>query len=331
MQFSKASKSTLLAAGAAILCAFCTLPAPVQAQTYPSRPITLIVPFPPGGGSDLMGRLIAEGLAPRIGQQVIVENRGGAGGSIGTGVVANSAPDGYTLVLASTSEIAINPSLYPDLKYDTLRDLTPVAMVGTTPMVVAVNPALGVSNLSELVALAKSKPGKINVASAGTGTITHLSGDLFRSLNKLDWVHVPYKGTAPALADLMGNMVSVMFVPPPATLGPAASGRIKLIAVSGETRIPALPDVPTVAESGVTGYTVNNWYGLFAPAGTPEAILDKLAQAVAESLKDQKILDTLSKQGGEPGKLGRVEFKAYVAAEVAKWGQVAKQAGVKIK
>ncbi len=312
-----------------LLYACCTAATAVCAQTYPAKPITLVVPFPPGGGSDLMGRLIADGLAPRLGQQVVVENRGGAGGSIGTGVVANATPDGYTLVLASTSEIAINPSLYPDLKYDTLKDLTPVAMVGTTPMVVAVNPELKVADLKQLVELARSQPGKINVASAGTGTITHLSGDLFRSINNLEWVHVPYKGTAPALSDLMGNMVSVMFVPPPATLGPAAAGRIKLIAVSGDTRIPALPDVPTVSESGISNYSVNNWYGLFAPAGTPEAVLNTLSSAVADALKDKKVLDTLAKQGGEAGKLDRKQFSAYVADEVAKWGKVAKQAGVK--
>ncbi|MYN14995.1 hypothetical protein GSY71_17805 [Pusillimonas sp. TS35] len=156
-----------------------------------------------------------------------------------------------------------------------------------------------------------------------------MSGDLFRSINKLEWVHVPYKGTAPALSDLMGNMVSVMFVPPPATLGPAAAGRIKLIAVSGDSRIPALPDVPTVSESGISNYSVNNWYGLFAPAGTPEAVLNTLSSAVADALKDKKVLDTLAKQGGEAGKLDRKQFSAYVADEVAKWGKVAKQAGVK--
>src|SRR5690606_14293009 len=197
----------------------------------------------------------------------------------------------------------------------TLKDLTPVAMVGTTPMVVAVSSDLKVTNLKQLVELARSQPGKINVASAGTGTITHLSGDLFRSLNDLQWVHVPYKGTAPALSDLMGNMVSVMFVPPPATLGPAAAGRIKLIAVSGDTRIPALPDVPTVSESGISNYSVNNWYGLFAPAGTPEAVLNTLSSAVADALKDKKVLDTLAKQGGEAGKLDRKQFSAYVADE----------------
>jgi len=279
----------------------------------------------------MMGRLIAEGLTSRLDRQVVVENRGGAGGSIGTGVVAGAAPDGYTLVLASVSEIAINPSLYPTLKYDTLKDLDPVAMVGTTPMVVAVNPALQVNDLQQLVELVRSQPGKVNVASAGTGTITHLSGDLFRSLNNLEWVHVPYKGTGPALADLTGDQVSVMFVPPPATLGLAASGRIKLIAVSGEARIPALPDVPTVTESGISNYTVNNWYGIFAPAGTPESILDTLSAAVADALKDKKVVETMEKQGGQAGTLDRQQFSAYVADEVAKWGKIAQQAGIKLQ
>lgn len=311
------------------LALLCVATTAVCAQTYPSKPIRLIVPFPPGGGSDVVGRIIAQSLTARFGEQVIVDNRGGAGGSIGTGVAARSDPDGYTMVLASTSEIAINPSLYPDLGYSTIKDLTPVAMVATTPMVVVTNPSLPVSSMQDLVTLARSKPGKINVASAGTGTITHLSGELFRSMNNLNWTHVPYKGTAPALTDLVSGQVQVMFVPPPAALGLAKADRVKLIAVSGKTRVSSMPDVPTVMESGTPDYTVDNWYGIFVPHGTPPDVVARLSAGIASSLKQQDVIDTLALQGATPAALTQTEFSEYVKNEVAKWGKVVKSSGAK--
>ncbi|MBV7483003.1 tripartite tricarboxylate transporter substrate binding protein [Bordetella sp. BOR01] len=302
-----------------------------HAQTYPDRPIKLVVPFPPGGGSDAVGRLIAKTLSDDLGQQVVVDNRGGAGGSIGTGSVARAAPDGYTLVLASTSEIAINPSLYPSLGYSTIDDLTPVAMVATTPMAIAVNPNVKAKTLQELAALVKRQPGKINVASAGTGTITHLSGEMYRAMNQLNWVHVPYKGTAPALADLVSGQVQIMFVPPPPVLGLAQSGRVRLVAVSGKTRAASMPEVPTVTESGTPGYAVDNWYGVFAPHGTPMAIVDKLAAAVAQGLRQKDVIDALAMQGAAPATLTRPQFTDYVKSEAAKWGEVVRSSSAKVE
>ncbi|MBO9353207.1 tripartite tricarboxylate transporter substrate binding protein [Bordetella petrii] len=307
----------------------CLAAGAAHAENYPDRPIKLVVPFPPGGGSDAVGRLIAKSLSESLGQQVVVDNRGGAGGSIGTGSVARAAPDGYTLVLASTSEIAINPSLYSSLDYSTTDDLTPVAMVATTPLVIAVNPDVKAHTLQELAALVKQQPGKINVASAGTGTITHLSSEMYRATNGLNWVHVPYKGTAPALADLVSGQVQVMFLPPPPVLGLAQSGRVRLLAVSGKTRAASLPEVPTVMESGAPGYTVDNWYGIFAPHGTPAGIVDKLSASVSQALEKREVIDTLAAQGAAPATLDRQAFTGYVKSEADKWGDVVRSAGAR--
>src|SRR5688572_24159458 len=218
-------------------------------QSFPTKPVRLIVPFPAGGGSDVVGRILAQKLSERLAQQVIVDNRPGAGGSIGTEVAVRSAPDGYTMVLASTSEIAVNPAIYSKLSYDTLKDLTPVAMVASTPMVVIVSPALPVKNIAELIALAKAKPGEINVASAGNGSFTHLASELFRSMTGVTWTHVPYKGAPPAIADLASGRAHVMFSTMPAAMGSIKGNLVKPIAVSSPTRAATLPDVPTVIES----------------------------------------------------------------------------------
>jgi tripartite-type tricarboxylate transporter receptor subunit TctC len=302
---------------------------PAHAGGYPDRPIRLIIPFPPGGGSDAVGRLIGKAMSDSLAEQVVIDNRGGAGGSIGTGMVARAPADGYTLVLASVSEIAINPGLYSALGYSTIDDLAPVAMVATTPMAIVVNPDLPARNLQELIALVKKQPGKINVASAGTGTITHLSGELFRELNHLSWVHVPYKGTAPALADLVSGQVQVMFVPPPAVLGLVKSGRLRMLAVSGPTRTESMPDVPTVAQSGIAQYDVNNWYGIFAPHGTPPEIVARLSETVTRALAQADVVAALAAQGAAPATLDRARFTEYVKSEVGKWGEVVKSSGAR--
>jgi tripartite-type tricarboxylate transporter receptor subunit TctC len=300
------------------------------AQSWPNRPVKLIVPFPPGGGSDAVGRVIAQRLSERLGQQVVVDNRGGAGGSMGTEAAVRAVPDGYTMVLASTSEIGINPSLYK-LSYDTLKDLVPVAEVATTPMVIIVTPSLPAKSMAELVALSRSRPGELNMASAGAGTVSHLSGELFRSTNNLKWTHVPYKGTGPALTDLAGGQVQIMFVPPPPALGLIKANRVKALAVSGSARIDSLPDVPTVSEALKMNYTVDNWYGLFMPVGTPPEIVTRLAEEVTASLKSPDVINTLAAQGALPGTLVTARFADYVKSEVDKWGQVVKAAGVKLE
>jgi tripartite-type tricarboxylate transporter receptor subunit TctC len=309
---------------------FLVMTGAVSAQSWPSKPIRLIVPFPPGGGSDAVGRVIAQKLSERLGQQVVVDNRGGAGGSLGTELAVRAAPDGYTMVLASTSEIAINPGLYSRLTYDTVKDLVPVVVVATTPMVVIVNPSVTANSIEELVALARAKPGAINVASAGSGTISHLSGELFRSINRIQWTHVPYKGTGPALTDLAGGQVQVMFAPPPPALGLVKANRAKLIAVSGRSRSPTMPEIPTVAESLKIDYTVDNWYGLFMPVGTPKEIVSRLADEVAQSLKSPDVVTTLAVQGASPGAMDTAQFAEYVKAEVRKWGELVRMTGAKV-
>jgi tripartite-type tricarboxylate transporter receptor subunit TctC len=299
------------------------------AQSWPSRPLRLIVPFPPGGGSDAVGRVIAQKLGERLGQNVVVENRAGAGGSMGTEAAVRAAPDGYTMVLASTSEIAINPSLYGKLTYDTTKDLVPVAMVATTPMVVIVTPSLPANSVQELVALARARPGELNVASAGVGTISHLSGELFRSLFNISWTHVPYKGTSPALADLTGGQVQVMFGPSPPALALVKSNRVKLLAVSGRKRTPTLPNTPTVSEGGGPEYNVDNWYGIFLPVGTPKEIVAKLVDEIGAALKSPDTIATLAAQGAEPGTLVTAQFGDYVRSEVDKWGRLVKTTGAK--
>ncbi len=312
-----------------VIAALCFAAGCAAAQSWPSKPLRLIVPFPPGGGSDAVGRVIAQKLNERLGQQVNVDNRGGAGGSIGTEAAVRAAPDGYTMVLASTSEIAINPSLYSKLSYDTVKDLVPVALIATTPMVVIVTPTLPVSSIAELVALARAKPGELNVASAGAGTISHLSGELFRSMNGLTWTHVPYKGTGPALTDLAGGQVQVMFVPPPPALGLVKANRAKLLAVSGKARAANLPDTPTVSEAGGPAYSVDNWYGIFVPVGTPQEIVARLRDEIAQGLNSPDLVSTLAAQGVAPGGMAGVAFADYVKSEVEKWGKVVKASGAR--
>lgn len=299
------------------------------AQQYPAKPVRLVVPFPAGGGSDVIGRIVAQKLGDRFGQQVIVDNRAGAGGSIGTESVVKSPADGYTVVLASTSEIAINPSLYSRLSYDTVKDLAPLGMVASTPMVVIIHPSLPVKDMKGLTALAKAKPGEINVASAGTGTITHLAGELFRSMVNVTWTHVPYKGAPPALTDLASGQVQVMFSSLPAAMAFIKTGRIKPIAVSSRARAGALPEVPTVIESGIAAYDVEYWYGIFAPAATPRDVQARLGDELVAILKLPDTVTNLANQGAAPGRLAQPQFADFVKAEVAKWGGVVKLSGAK--
>ena len=302
---------------------------PAHAQTYPAKSIRLIVPFPAGGGSDAVGRIIGLKLGERFGQQVVVDNRAGAGGSIGTEAAAKAAPDGYTLVLASTSEIAINPSLYSKLTYDTVRDLAPVALVGSTPIVIVVHPSLPVKSVADLIKLAKAQPGAINVVSAGTGTTTHLAGELFRSLVDVKWTHIPYKGAPPALTDLASGQVHVMFSSLPGAMPFIRANRIKPIAVSTRARAATLPDIPTVIESGVSAYEVEYWFGIFAPAATPKDIVARLHEEIAQSLKQPDVINNLANQGATPGNVTLPQFADFVKTEVSKWGQVVKASGAK--
>lgn len=300
------------------------------AQGYPVKAVRLIVPFPAGGGSDIVGRIMAQRLTGQLKQQVFVDNRAGAGGSIGTEAAVRSAPDGYTMVLASTSEIAVNPALYTKLAYDTVRDLAAVAMVASTPIVVIVHPSMPLKTVKDLVSLARQRPGDINVASAGNGTFTHLSGELFRSIAGVTWTHVPYKGAPAALADLVSGQVQVMFSSLPAAVGLINSGRLKALAVSTANRSDTLAQVPTVMESGVPGYEVVYWYGLFVPAATSRETIARLHSEIAQALRTQDVIASLAKQGATPGAMSQAQFADFVKSEAAKWGKVVKASGAKV-
>jgi len=302
----------------------------LHAQSFPSKPVRLIVPFPAGGGSDVVGRIVALKLGEVLGQQVVVDNRPGAGGSIGTEAAVRAPADGYTMVLASTSEIAVNPVIYTKLSYDTQKDLTPVALVGTTPMVLVVTPSLAVSTVADLVALARAKPGQLNVASAGNGSFTHLSGEFFRSLAGLQWTHVPYKGAPPALTDLAAGRAQAMFSTLPAAMSMIRSSMVKPIAVSSSARAATLPDAPTVIESGVAGYEVEYWYGIFVPSATPKDIVARLAQALGQTLAAPETVESLARQGATPGRMPQEKFEAYVKSEAVKWGKVARDSGARM-
>jgi len=297
------------------------------AGDYPNRPITLIVPYPAGGGNDVIARLVATKMSESLGQPIVIENRGGAGSTIGTRDVARSAPDGSTLLIA-TSSLAINPSLYPDVAYDPKNDFAPIGLIATSPNFVLVNPAVPVHSAAELIALAKKEPGKLDFASTGIGTSTHLAAVLFAAMAEVKLNAVPYRGVAPALTDLLGGQVALMFCPMASVVGQVRAGSLRAIAVTGVKRSPLFPDLPTVAEAGLPGYVVELHYGLVAPAGTPGEVIAKLNGALNNALNDAGVRSRLAADGTEtlPGTPGA--YAADIASEEAKWGAIVKKAGV---
>ena len=311
--------SRLLKAGAVLL----ALTAGANADDYPNRPIRLIIPFPPGGSNDVVGRLVARHLSDQLGQQVYVDNRGGAGGTIGTDIAAKAAPNGYTLLVISLAH-AVNPWLYK-LTYDPIKSFAPVAIFGTGTNVLAVNPELPVNSVKELIALAKLKPGELQYASAGIGSFQHLGGELFKLMAGVDIVHVPFRGGGPAMIDVMGGHTKIVFSSLIQTTPHVKSGKLKALATGGAKRNPVLPDVPTIAEAGVPGYEANNWWGMLAPAGTPPAIVEKLNKAVAAALDSPDLLKQFESEGASVEKMTPAEFGKYIEAEMAKWGRVVKQ------
>jgi tripartite-type tricarboxylate transporter receptor subunit TctC len=299
------------------------------ADIFPAKPVRIVVPFAAGGAIDIIVRTSAQQLSKEIGQPVLVDNRPGAGGSIGTELAVHATPDGYTSVLASTSEVAINPSLYGKLGYDPVRELAPIGAVATTPLVAVVPLAFPAKTLRELIDYARAKPKQLTVASAGNGTITHLSGELFRTMLSLDWVHVPYKGAPPALADIAGGQVQLMFSSLPATVPLIKAGRMRALAVSSRIRATALPDVPTAIEAGVPGYEVDYWYGLFAPLGVPAPVLAKLRSDLAAIGKNPEFVAALAAQGAIPGTQSVGEFTTFIAAESERWTRMVKASGAR--
>ena len=302
---------------------------PVQAQdAWPSRPIRFILPFPPGGGTDILGRLIAERLSTSLGQPVVTENRGGAGGNVGAEAAAKSAPDGYTIVLVAPS-LAISPTLYSKINYDPVKDFAPVSLVATVPNVMITQPSLPVQTLGEFIAYAKGKPGALNFGSGGAGTSNHLAGELFNIVTGVKLVHVPYKGVNLAMQDVLAGNVHLVFIGIPAAAPHIKSGKLRALAVVAPRRSAALPDVPTVAEAGLQNFEVTTWYGILAPAGTPRPIVNRLNAELLKILHAPEMQEKLAATGTEPLTSTPEEFADYIKRETAKWADVIKRAGVK--
>jgi tripartite-type tricarboxylate transporter receptor subunit TctC len=299
------------------------------AQAYPSRPITIIVPSAAGGLSDAFVRLIGDTIQGAWGQPVVMDPRSGAGGIIGTQVVANAAPDGYTLLMGNIGPLAINPTLYSSLPYDVETQLAPVALVATYPNVLVVNPSLPIHSIADLIRYAKEKPGTLNFASAGIGQSQHLSGEMFKSMADIDIVHVPYKGTGPALTDLLSGSVQMMFSNVPAAVPYIESGKLRAIAVTGLTRSKALPQVPTVNEAGLPGYDVVSWLALMAPAKTPDEIIARLHAEVTKALASPAGQRPLAAVGADAGSGSPQAFARFLKEEQAKWSKVIKEANIK--
>jgi tripartite-type tricarboxylate transporter receptor subunit TctC len=300
----------------------------VAQEPYPSRPVRFILPFPPGGGTDILGRLIAERLAAALGQPVVVENRGGAGGNVGAEAAARAAPDGYTLVLVAPS-LAISPSLYAKLNYDPVKDFAPISLVATVPNVMVTHPAVPAQTLQEFIAVARAKPGTLNFGSGGNGTSNHLAGELFNIVTGARLVHIPYKGVNLAMQDVISGQIHLVVIGIPAAAPHIKAGRLRALALIAPQRVPALPEVPTVAEAGLADFEVTTWYGVLAPAGTPPAVIVRLNSELGKIMHSPQVNERLASMGTEPRTSTPEEFAAYIKQEMAKWGDVIRKANLK--
>ena len=295
---------------------------------YPSKPIRLIVPFPPGGPNDILGRVVATTLTGQLGQQVVVDNRGGAGGIIGAEIAARSAADGYTLLMSGTASMAINPGLHKKLPYDPLKDFAPISMLGTAPSLLTVHPSLAVKTVKDLIALAQAKPGKLNFVSAGHGTPPHLAGELFKNMTGVNMVHVPYKGGGPALADLLAGQVELYFAGISSVLPFVKENRLRGIAVTSAKRTAVLPDTPTAAESGLPGFEISNWYAVAAPAAISPAIVKRLNTEIATALAAPELKKRFFELAADPFGSTPEQLAAYNRSEITKWARAIKAAGI---
>ena len=295
---------------------------------YPNKPVTIVVGFEPGGGTDTTARIVQGPLGEQIGQQIVVENRAGAGGNIAVDYVAKQAPDGYSIVLANVGALAVNPHILKT-PYDPLKDLLPISMAAEFANVLVVQPALGVDSVADYVKLARSKPGIITYASSGIGGAGHLAGELLRSVAKIDIVHVPYKGGGPAMQGFLGGQVASFFATPISSVSQIRAGKAKAVATTGSKRAALMPDVPTVAEAGYPGYEALNWYGFLAPRGTPREIIERLNKEIVKALAAPQVVSALHKTGTEPKSSTPEEFAAYIKREYDTWGKVVKEAGIK--
>jgi tripartite-type tricarboxylate transporter receptor subunit TctC len=322
-------RKLLFVAFGVIFCAAAAI-APAAAQIYPIRTVHIIVPYPAGGSNDIIARILAQKLSESFGQQVVVENRGGANGNIGAAAVATAPPDGYTLLLTAPGPLTANAKLYKNLPFDPDKDFAPVALVASVPIVLMVHPSVPANSVEELIALAREKPGTINFGSSGNGSTNHLAGELFKSMAHIDIVHVPYKGAAPAMTDLLGGHIPMLFDNMPAALPQIQSGRVRALAVAGATRARALPALPTVAESGLAGFEASAWFGLVAPAATPAPVLARITRDVMDILQTPDVEQRFKELGAEPGTLSGAVFGAYLRAETDKWSKVIALSGAKL-
>ncbi len=320
---------TILAAGVSLLAAIGISNA--AAQPYPSRPVKLIVPFPPGGVTDIVGRIMAQKLSEGLGQQVFIENRAGAGGTLGADAAAKSPADGYTLFFGTTGTLASAPSLQPNLPYDPGKSFAPISQLTDSPFVVIVNASVPAKSLKELIELARSKPGKLTYGTPGTGHVLHIAGEMFKISAGVDLFHVPYKGTGPAMTDLVAGRIDIMFDPIAIHLPHIRSGKLRALAVASSRRIAQVPEIPTTAEAGLPGYEMGAWFGLLAPQGTPNEIVRRLNAEVLKALAIPEVIEVFTKQGLQPSGNSPEQFAALIADDTAKWTRAVKAAGIKIE
>jgi tripartite-type tricarboxylate transporter receptor subunit TctC len=315
----------------AVALALALLATAAPAQDYPARPVTLIVPYAAGGGNDVMARIVAEKMSRALGQQIVIENKGGAGGSIATRQIAKAAPDGYTLGLGGTGTLAINPTLYPNVGYDPRKDFAPVGLIASSALVVLVNPSVEAKSIGELIALGKRDPGKLNYASAGAGSGIHLGSELFATMAGVRLTHIPYKGSSPALTDLIGGHVAIYFSSLPPAIALVREGKVRALAVTGPKRSESFPDLPTVAEAALPGYEAVLHYGIVAPAGTPRAIVDKLNAALNAALAESEVRARIVADGAEPLPGTPEDYAADIDREETKWSKIVKLSGAKVE
>jgi tripartite-type tricarboxylate transporter receptor subunit TctC len=304
-------------------------PALSAAQAYPTKPVRLIVPFPPGGGVDFIGRIVGQKLTERLGQQVAIDNRSGANGIVGLEALKTAAPDGYTIAAASAGPLAVNPFIYAKLPHDTLKDFTHIANMVNFPLLLVSHPSLPAKNVKELIALARAQPGQVTYSSPGAGNSGHLAGELFNSMAKAKILHIPYKGTAPAVLAVLSGEAQLTYSSIPTILPHVRSGRVRALGVGNAQRIPSLPDFPTIAEAGLPGYEAYAWGGMIGPANMPAAIVQRLSKEIQDILKMKDVTERMLSEGTVPTPSGPEEFTAYIRAELKKWGDVVKMAGIK--
>jgi tripartite-type tricarboxylate transporter receptor subunit TctC len=304
---------------------------PASAADYPDRPITLIIPFPPGGSTTIVIRSVSDKLGEALGQQIVIDNRAGAGGTVGTKALANSAPDGYTIGLGYTGTLAIGPNLYANVGYDPRKDFAPVGLIATSALVVLVNPAVEAKTIPELIALAKREPGKLNYASAGTGSGIHLGAALLAHMAGITLTHIPYKGSAPALTDLLGGHVAIYLSSLPPAVALVRDGKVRALAVTGPQRSPVFPDLPTVAEAALPGYEAVLHYGIVAPAGTPKPIIEKLSVALKAALREPDVRERIEADGAELASMTPAEYAADIDREETKWSAIVKLSGARVE